>query len=71
MLAVIVIHVSSICSSLLESGTIEGEILHLFSVTLYNTITRFAVPCFVMLSGAFIMDSNKTENYREFYQKQF
>ncbi len=71
MLAVIMIHVSVMWLD--DSGNVlaESEILHPFSAILYNTVTRFAVPCFVMLSGAFIMDSNKTENYREFYQKQF
>ena len=32
-----------------------------------NTITRFAVPCFVMLSGAFIL--NKNEDIKKFYKK--
>lgn len=71
MLAVIVIHVSAMWLDDSESVSTESVILHPFSVILYNTVTRFAVPCFVMLSGAFIMDSTGTENYREFYQKQF
>lgn len=26
---------------------------------IYNTISRFAVPCFIMLSGAFILSNEK------------
>lgn len=36
-----------------------------------NYITRFSVPCFVMLSGAFVLSSNKTADIRNFYNKSF
>lgn len=37
----------------------------------YDSLARFAVPCFVMISGAFILDNAKNLNYREFYHKSF
>lgn len=37
----------------------------------FNCISRFAVPCFVMLSGAFILDDERTADYKRFYQKRW
>ena len=34
-----------------------------------NYLTRFSVPCFVMISGAFILDNPKTQNCCAFYKK--
>lgn len=36
-----------------------------------NTITRFSVPCFVMLSGALLLNNKKNANYSYFYRKSF
>lgn len=36
-----------------------------------NLITRFSVPCFVMLSGAFILGNPNNKNYKQFYSKIF
>lgn len=36
---------------------------------LINILTRFSVPCFVMISGAFLLNSKKNENAVEFYKK--
>ncbi len=36
-----------------------------------NVITRFSVPCFVMMSGAFILSNKKNEDYKRFYVKSF
>lgn len=39
--------------------------------SLINIITRFSVPCFVMLSGAFILNNEKNADYKHFYAKSF
>lgn len=36
-----------------------------------DLITRFAVPCFVMSSGAFLLNNPKNKNFKEFYAKTF
>ena len=36
-----------------------------------NVLTRFSVPCFVMLSGAFSLHNSKNENFKYFYVKTF
>lgn len=36
-----------------------------------QSISRFAVPCFVMLSGAFILPKNVEKNVKGFYKKSF
>lgn len=36
---------------------------------LFNAATRVAVPIFVLLSGAFLLDNQKNENFRQFYKK--
>lgn len=35
----------------------------------YHSVTRCAVPCFVMLSGAFLLDNENNKNVRVFYRK--
>lgn len=42
-----------------------------FLICVYNSIVKFAVPCFLMLSGAFIIDNKKNDEYRNFYSKSF
>ena len=39
--------------------------------SLINIITRFSVPCFVMLSGAFILSNERYADYKRFYAKSF
>lgn len=74
MLAVIVIHVSALWvngfSEYISEGMEIKELTSPISACIYNTISRFAVPCFIMLSGAFILDDERTENYQEFYSKK-
>mgnify|MGYP003520601489 CR=1 FL=1 len=36
-----------------------------------NIVTRFSVPCFVMLSGAFLLSNPKNKDYKTFYKKTF
>lgn len=38
---------------------------------LINHIVRFAVPCFFMLSGAFVLDDERNVDYKYFYKKSF
>lgn len=33
--------------------------------------TRFSVPCFIMLSGAFVLHNEKTADYKYFFKKSF
>lgn len=74
MFAVIVVHASAIWvkgfSAYIAQGGELIELTHPISACVYNTITRFAVPCFIMLSGAFILDDEKTIHYKEFYSKK-
>lgn len=42
-----------------------------FLTMLLITITRFAVPCFFMLSGAFILAEERNADFKYFYKKSF
>lgn len=44
---------------------------NLFLSYLFDSLPRFAVPCFVMLSGAFILDNKRNTDFRYFYSKSF
>lgn len=37
--------------------------------TVFRTIGELAVPCFIMLSGAFVIASKNTADYKSFYKK--
>lgn len=74
MIAVIMIHISgswvSGFTELVSNGkNIEQSITPLISC-IYNSISRFAVPCFIMLSGAFILDDSRTTDYHNFYHNK-
>ncbi len=71
--AVIAIHVSATYVGGITNKEIFGEYYadHILTVCIYNVLSRFAVPCFVMLSGAFILADERNENYRFFYRKTF
>lgn len=72
MVAIILIHVSSdfvaasFAYNVTEGGVFSGN---LFLSFLFDTIPRFAVPCFVMLSGGFILADKRNTNFRYFYGK--
>lgn len=74
MIAVIVIHVSSTWvggfSKYVSEGGSVNELQYPLISCAYNTISRFAVPCFIMLTGAFVLADNRTCNYKEFYQRK-
>ena len=42
-----------------------------FPLMFLNHIVRFAVPCFLMLSGAFILADERNADYQYFYKKSF
>lgn len=71
-LAVICIHVSQTyvdgaTSTDLWGGQYYTE--HMLTSCLYNSLSRFAVPCFIMLSGAFTLDNPKNADFKFFYRK--
>lgn len=74
--AVIMIHVSatwfiSMMEQVAEHGANVHEIPSAFMICVYNSISSFAVRCFIMLSGAFILDNRKNREYKSFYSKSF
>lgn len=72
-IAVITIHVSAIYKNAITKEEIFGTVYtsHILTTALYNTLSRFAVPCFVMLSGAFILADERNAEYQYFYRKAF
>lgn len=70
MIAIITIHVSQVWAN--NIGMIEnGNTVKEFVSCSFNTLSRFGVPCFIMLSGAFLLDNNENANYSFFYRKEF
>lgn len=74
MVAVIMIHISATWIEELTRYVADGgkisELVNPVMACIYNSISRFAVPSFIMVSGAFVLDSSRTLNYREFYKKR-
>lgn len=72
-LAVIAIHVSMIYKGAITDNEVFGECYqnHMWTTIVYDTFSRFAVPCFVMLTGAFVLADEKNVNYKYFYKKAF
>lgn len=64
-IAVIIIHVSA--EYVTNANKYENEI---FFSNLLNCITRFAVPCFIMISGYFAISNIKKDTYTQFYRKK-
>lgn len=54
----------SINGKITAASTDTGWVIFLF-----NTLSRFSVPCFVMLSGAFILGSPYNGDKKFFYRK--
>ena len=74
--AVVMIHVSATwfygaVDNIPESGLSITDIQSPYLICIYNSLSRFAVPCFVMLSGAFILENEKNIEYKKFYSKSF
>lgn len=70
-IAVIILHVSAIFLNAVTDDTIFGEIYtkNIFVIVVYNTLSRFAVPCFMMISGAFLLSEKRNMDYKFFYKK--
>lgn len=64
--AVILIHVNATIANQNNMSLIG---LNFYSFV--NVITRFSVPSFVMLSGAFILNNERNTDYKYFYLKSF
>ena len=64
--AVILIHVNATITA-----NANISLLNWTLGSFINTITRFSVPCFVMLSGALLLNNKKNANYSYFYRKSF
>lgn len=69
--AVIMIHVSVAYIGEFETNGGKAYYSNMWHGYIYNTISRFAVPCFVMLSGAFVLSNEKNGDYGYFYKKTF
>ena len=67
--AVVAIHVSAqfIGAMTGDPRYVGMEFHDVFNSTLWNVLSRFAVPCFVMLSGAFILANDKNVDFSFFY----
>ena len=72
-IAVITIHVSSHYIGGIVSPDNFGDFYleHILTTCAYNVLSRFAVPCFIMLSGAFILADDRNADYQYFYRKTF
>lgn len=70
-MAVIVIHVSSVYTGAITYTEPIGDVFiyDMDIALLFNTLSRFAVPCFVMLSGAFILADTRNSEGVFFYRK--
>lgn len=68
--AVIIIHVSQLYKDAYTDANAPYKV-HIVTTLICNTLSRFAVPCFMMLSGAFLLDNDKNQNYKFFYKKSF
>lgn len=70
-IAVIVIHVSGIYTDSINNSDFFGALYekHTLILMLWGALPSFAVPCFIMLSGAFLLDDDRNEDYSYFYKK--
>lgn len=68
--AVIVIHVTAEYKYALTDGP-DNYASSMLTILLYNTLVRFSVPCFMLLSGAFLLADNRNSDFKYFYGKSF
>lgn len=73
VVAVVTIHVSATYVEAVLSGREISDCSSssIIIMVLYNSLSRFAVPCFVMLTGAFLLDNDKNAEFESFYKKSF
>lgn len=72
-IAVVSTHISSRFKTGITDPNIFGALItqKIPAIVLMDTMTRFVVPCFVMLSGAFALANDKNADYRSYYRKTF
>lgn len=72
-ISVIVIHVSCSYTAAITDVEVFGQCYteHMLVSCACNAMSRFAVPCFVMLSGAFALADERNAEYKYFYKKTF
>lgn len=70
-IAVVCTHVVAKYKTAITSPSPFGVLYtdNLFITCLYDTLAWFAVPCFVMLSGAFCINDSRNSDYQTFYRK--
>lgn len=68
-IAVVMHHVSAKYLQFDSAGMLISE--SPFQIMLLNHLVRFAVPCFFMLSGAFILGDERNADIKYFYKKSF
>ncbi|MCR5609909.1 MAG: acyltransferase [Lachnospiraceae bacterium] len=72
-ITIIACHVSATYKAAITDPDIFGKLYseHLPTIIIYNTLSRFAVPCFMMLSGAFLVSNNNNIHFKNFYKKSY
>ena len=72
-IGVILLHISSIFMNGVTDETSLGGLYQQYTweVCLFYVAPRFAVPCFVMLSGAFILADGRNADFGFFYKKSW
>lgn len=63
--SVVLLHINA---QWLFNGDIKGNVA-LIVENLINLVTRFCVPCFLMISGMFLISNDKNEDASSFYKK--
>lgn len=73
MIAVITLHISGVYATAATSSYWLGVpyTKNILITSIYRCLSSFAVPVFIMLSGAFALDNPKNRNYRYYYRKEF
>ena len=64
--SVVLLHTSS---SFLKFNELDVPLNLNFPIMLLHVLTRFAVPCFFMLSGAFLLSNEQNADHKYFYKK--
>lgn len=70
--SVVLVHVTNVYFQALTDVNEFGFLYtdSVFLITLIKALTRFSVPCFFMLSGAFLLADIRNADMRYFYRKE-
>jgi surface polysaccharide O-acyltransferase-like enzyme len=66
-IAVVTIHVSA---SIVSANPLETDLFRWLSGNFYETLSRASVPIFVMISGALLLNDNRSLTTRQFLKKR-